>query len=144
MRNAVTTRMIVLIALMLGSTFRRTMLYTTIGRVEDPEPDTNEVITKSSNDMVNANSAPERMPGQSWGTVTFQKVVISSAPRIIAASSKFSSIPSSRASTTTTTNEIQNATCAMVMVVSPSGNFSNAKRMSREMPTTISGVTIGT
>ena len=76
--------------------------------------------------------------------VTLQNVVISSAPRIRAASSRFSSIPSRRASTTTTTNEMQKATWAIVMVVTPSGNLSNAKRISREMPTTISGVTIGT
>jgi hypothetical protein len=37
--------MIVLMALMLGSTFFRTMLYTTMGRVEEPGPETNEVIT---------------------------------------------------------------------------------------------------
>src|ERR687898_187596 len=141
---AVTNRMIVLMALILGSTFLRTMPYTTTGRVDDPGPETNEVMTKSSNDIVNANRAPDRMPGQSWGTVIFQKVVISSAPRIMAASSRFSSIPWSRASTTMTTKEIQKATWAMVMVVRPSGNLSSAKRRSREIPVTISGVTIGT
>src|SRR3954470_23219893 len=109
--------MMVLMALMLGSTFFRTIPYTTIGSVDEPDPDTNEVMTKSSNDIVKASSAPARIPGQSWGTVIFQKVVISSAPRIMAASSRFSSMPSNRARTTMTTNEMQNATCAMVMVV---------------------------
>src|SRR4030042_6206345 len=118
--------MIVLVAVMLGSTFFRTMPYTTIGSVEEPGPETNDVITKSSNDIVKASSAPDRMPGQSCGTVTFQNVVISSAPRIIAASSRFSSIPWMRASTTITTKEMQNATWAMVMVVSPRGNLSRA------------------
>src|SRR5215213_10614994 len=120
---AVASRIIVLIALMLGSTFFLTILYTTIGSVEEPGPDTNEVMTKSSNDIVNASSAPESIPGQSCGTVTFQNVVISSAPRIMAASSRFSSMPWRRASTTITTNDMQNATWAIVMVVRPSGNF---------------------
>src|SRR5512146_729204 len=118
MSPEVATRMIVLMALMLGSMFFRTMPYTTIGRVDDPVPDTKEVITKSSNDMVNASSEPETIPGQRSGTVIFQKVVISSAPRVMAASSRFWSIPCSRARTTTTTKEMQKATCAMVMVVS--------------------------
>src|SRR5919204_490035 len=107
MSTVVTTRMTVLTALIVGSMLRRTIEYTTSGSVELPGPATNEVMRKSSNEMVNANSAPERIPGQSCGTVTRQKVVTSSAPRIIAASSRLRSIPWSRASTTTTTNEMQ-------------------------------------
>jgi len=40
----------VLIALMLGSTFFRTIPYTTIGSVDEPDPETNDVMTKSSNE----------------------------------------------------------------------------------------------
>src|SRR5580704_11585333 len=114
------------------------------GSVLDPDPATNEVITKSSNDKMNVSSAAEMIPGKSSGTVTFQNAVISSAPSVMAASSSVSSIPASRANTTTTTNEIENATCAMVIVPSPNGTRKNTNKMSNDIPVTISGVTMGT
>src|SRR5579862_6832128 len=114
------------------------------GRVLEPDPATNDVITKSSNESMNVSSAAEMMPGDSNGTVIFQNAVISSAPSVIAASSSVSSMPASRDNTTTTTNGIENATCAIVMVTSPSGNRKNTNRISSEIPVTISGVTMGT
>src|ERR1041385_3612476 len=44
-RSDVPARISVLIALTLGSTFRRTIPYTTMGSVEEPAPATREVIT---------------------------------------------------------------------------------------------------
>src|SRR5579862_221312 len=108
------------------------------GSVLDPEPATNDVITKSSNDSMNVSRAAEMIPGDNSGTVIFQNAVISSAPSVIAASSSVSSIPASRDNTTTTTNGIENATCAIVIVTSPSGNRKKTNMMSNEMPVTIS------
>src|SRR5580693_2629972 len=114
------------------------------GNVLDPDPATNEVMTKSSNDKIKVSKAAEMIPGQSNGTVIFQNAVISSAPSVIAASSSVSSIPASRDKTTTTTKEIENATCAMTIVPSPNGTRKNTNKMSSEIPVTISGVTMGT
>jgi hypothetical protein len=60
----VTTRMIVLIALMVGSTPRLTIEYTRSGSVVEPTPATKNVMTKSSKDMVKARSAPATTPGR--------------------------------------------------------------------------------
>ena len=43
--GVVTTSTMVLMAFTLGSMLRRTMLYTTTGRVDDPDPATNDVMT---------------------------------------------------------------------------------------------------
>jgi hypothetical protein len=40
------------------------------------------------------------------------------------------------------TNEIVNATCAMIMVVIPSWIVAATKKISRLTPTTISGITV--
>jgi hypothetical protein len=52
------------------------------------------------------------------------------------------SIPDRRARTTIVTNEMVNATCAMIMVMIPSGNWMATKKTKRLTPTTISGITV--
>ncbi len=128
---------------MVGSTLLRTMEYTASGSVVDPTPETKKVVTKSSNDSVNASSAPASTPGISSGSVTRRKVDNSSAPRLIAASSSARSVPCSRASTTTVTNGMLNAVWATTMVAMPSAIPSQEKSTSKDTPATISGVTMG-
>ena len=50
--------------------------------------------------------------------------------------------PRQRARTTIVTNEMVNATCAMMMVVIPSANWMATKKTRRLTPTTISGITV--
>lgn len=135
--------MIVLIALIVGSTPRRTIEYTRSGSVVEPTPATKNVMTKSSNDIVNARSAAATTPGRICGSVTRKNVVSGSAPRSIAASSRSRPVPCRRAKTTTATNEMLNATCAIVIVPRPSLVPEAANRTRSEIPTTISGVTMG-
>ena len=81
-------------------------------------------------------------PGRMSGSVTRKNVWIGLAPRSWAASSTDWSIPESRARTTMVTNEMVNATCAMIMVVMPSWRPAATKNTSRLTPTTISGITV--
>src|SRR5664279_5995753 len=69
-----------------GSAFLM-MLYTQIGKVF-VVPDTKLVMMKSSIDREKASRLAARTPGKISGKVIFQKVVSSSAPRSIAASSR--------------------------------------------------------
>src|SRR5207245_3127444 len=57
----------------------------TTGRVFTPPPFRKSVTTTSLKENVNESNAAETIPGQMFGRVTRRKVVISSAPRLIAA-----------------------------------------------------------
>ena len=61
----------------------------------------------------------------------------------MAASSRARSLPCRRASTTTVTNGMLNAVCAMTIVVMPSAIPSQEKSTSSDTPAMISGVTMG-
>ena len=76
-------------------------------------------MMKSSNERLNARSAAPAMPGATKGKVTRRKVSNSLAYRSIAACSKRGSKDAMRALTVTTTNEIQNITCAITVGQKP-------------------------
>ena len=106
-------------------------------------PAVNSVITKSSIDSAKASSAAARMPGKISGRVTLRKVVNSSAPRSIAASSRERSKPAIRARTVTTTKVMLNMTWAMMIVVRSRWTPTDTNSASSDAPSTISGVAIG-
>ena len=97
------------------------------------------VTTKSSMDSARASSTPERIAGRIIGKVTFQNVIHGDAPRSAAASSMERSRVSTRARTTTATNEIENMMCAIVMVAAPRPTPSETKRVSSDAPMISSG-----
>jgi hypothetical protein len=84
-------------------------------------PEVKKVMTKSSSDSVKASSAPAMRPGFMNGTMTFQKVCHSLAPRSREASSSSRLKPVMRERTTTATNGNANATWATVMADRVSG-----------------------
>ena len=75
-----------------GLTPRRTLENITIGKVDDPGPETKLAITKSSNDKVKANNQPDTNAGAIAGRVISKNTQIDDAPRSCAASSIDSSI----------------------------------------------------
>ena len=117
-----------------------------IGKVTVP-PAVKFVITKSSIDRLKARSAAANTPGRMSGKVTLRKVVSSFAPRSIAASSRCTGKPASRARTVTTTKLMLNMMWAMRIVIALSGKNGGAaiatKSVSNDAPRTISGVAIG-
>ena len=94
-------------------------------------------------DKVNASSAPPKIPGASTGSVTSKKVTSLFAPRSILASSMELSYPASLALTLNMTNGTQKVTCASIRVSIPLGILTLANIVSREIPSTISGITTG-
>src|SRR5690606_6123984 len=74
------------------------------GRVRAVAPDRNRATTTSSNEVMNANSAPVATPGAMSGTVTVMNAFTGDAPSPTAARSSFGSTPCSVALTTMTTN----------------------------------------
>ena len=91
------------IALISGETPNRTFENIRTGNVVEPGPAIKKVITKSSNDNVKANKAPETIPGANNGRVTRLKVSHGFAPKSAAASSNESSMSVNRARTTIAT-----------------------------------------
>jgi hypothetical protein len=83
------------------------------------------------------------MPGAIPGSVTLKKVRQGPAPRSAAASSRLGSSPDSRARTTTTTYDTQNATWARITVRKPRRRPRAAKKSSSDEASTISGTTMG-
>src|SRR5919112_2741980 len=108
-------------------------------------PEVKFVTMKSSKDSENASIAAATMPGSASGRVTSRKVCHSLAYRSIAACSNRWSSPMSRALTVTTTNDRQNITWAMTIVMNPStlSRPSDTNIASSEAPMTTSGVAIG-
>ena len=70
----VTTIMITDKELITGETPKRIIEYTYHGNLVEPGPETKNVITKSSRDIVIAIKNPERMPGKIAGTTTLNIV----------------------------------------------------------------------
>ena len=75
---------------------------------------TNRTTITSSNDVINANSAPEMTPGRINGTITLKKVVVGEAPRLAEALIKLLSKPTSVAVTVMTTKGVPNAAWAKI------------------------------
>ena len=83
------------------------------------------------------------MPGNISGKVTFRKVVHSSAPRSMAASSSDRLKPVMRARIVTTTKLMQNAMWAMMIVLIPRATPTDTHSASSEAPMITSGVAMG-
>src|SRR6185295_770890 len=77
------------------------------------------------------------------GRVTFENVAAGVAPRSIAASSRVLSRLAIFALTMNTTYEMENATCAAMIVLSPNALPTNPKKLAVAKPITISGMMIG-
>src|SRR5687767_3100655 len=132
---------------MRGETPKRSEEKIRNGRVVVPAPATKNDVTKSSNEKVKASRPPARMAGASRGSVTCRKVDTGPAPRSYDASSRLWARPTKRARTTSATTEALKTAWATRMVQKPrieprpSQLPSWTKKMSEEIPNTISGVT---
>ena len=116
---------------------------TYVGNVFVPAPFTNDVMTTSSMESVNARSPPATMPGSSIGSCTWKNAYHGPAPRSYAASVILSSKSARRASTVIVTYDTQNVTCATRIVQNPHSIPHATKSMSSEMPMRMSGMTSG-
>src|SRR5271163_4522908 len=106
-------------ALMSGLTPSFTLEKITIGRVLAPGPETKLEITRSSNDRVKERSQLEASAGMMMGRVVSRKARTGPDPKSMAASSSERSALASRDCTVMVTYAVQNAMCAMAMVVKP-------------------------
>src|SRR5690606_33801516 len=102
-------------------------------------PEVKFVMTKSSMERAKASMKPESTAGKMTGNVTRQNAVHGPAPRSRAASSMNGSRVSTRARTTTATNEIENITCEIRIVTMPRPIPALTKNESSAAPVTSSG-----
>ena len=109
----------------------------------EPLPETKNVITKSSNDIVTAIIKPERIPGIIAGIITLSMVCFSVAPRSWAASIIEKSNSSILAVTIRYTKGKQKVVWAAKIVNNPKGTFIPAKKISIETPIITSGKIMG-
>ena len=84
-----------------------------------PPPVTKYEMIKSSNDIVKAIKAPEKMPGIICGTKTLVNACHGVAPRSIAASAKFESKERILGIMLKITYGVQKAICANNIVINP-------------------------
>ena len=106
-------------------------------------PATNKITTISSNDVTNAKSAPEIIPGVIRGNVILKNVLVGVLPRLEAALVILSSKPLKVAVTVMTTNGVPRIICAMTMPgnVAARPNLASEKKIAE--PEMISGMIIG-
>ena len=140
-----TRKMALATTLTCGGTETRAIPQTKTGNVCVTLPPLKYVMTKSSIESAKPSSAAASIAGASNGSVTLRNVVISFAPRSIAASSRCRSKPIRRAFTVTTMKLTMNITWAMKIVPNPSWKTAVVlrKSVSSDAPSTISGVDIG-
>jgi hypothetical protein len=113
------------------------------GKVLLPGPVVKKLMIISSIDKVNAKNAPDITPGMIIGKVTVKKVLNLFAPRSMAASSTDLSKPANLAFTVNTTKGMLKVACAMIKETNPIGTLEILKIASKEIPSTISGMTTG-
>tara|TARA_B100001093_G_C26715650_1_gene965515 strand:- start:176 stop:694 length:519 start_codon:yes stop_codon:yes gene_type:complete len=112
-------------------------------------PDIKKVMTKSSNDSVNARSELTIRAGLRYGRKIFQKICFWLAPRSKAASSWSRLNVANRARIMTATNGKLNKICAQVIFERLSGQGKSLghpnrlKKTNRAMPIHISGMIMG-
>ena len=141
--------MIVASALTSGLTPRRTLEKITIGKVDDPGPDTKLATTRSSKLSVKANNQPDTIAGAIAGNVISKKTRAGFAPRSRAASSMDRSMSTIRDWITTAEKAAPNVAWAMMMVIipRPAGQpirFSiPTNNSNRDRPMITSGITKG-
>ena len=98
---------------MVGEMFSRMPVNIWRGSVTCSGPARNSVTTTSSNEVANANSAPEITPGAMTGSVTRKKVSSGLAPRLRLAFTKLWLKLCSVASTVVTTKGAPSAACTI-------------------------------
>ena len=138
-----TTSSTVATALTTGVSPNRIREYTLIGNVADVGLVVKNAMMNSSNDNVNATSAPDRMPGRISGNVTRKNVAVLLAPRSCEASSTERSKYPRRVRTIAATKIMSNTTCAAMIVCSPRETLANVKNDSSPIASTMSGTTAG-
>ena len=132
----------VAVALTIGETPNRSDAKIRSGSVVVPAPETKNEVMKSSNENVNASNAPATTAGASRGSVTWRNVATGPAPRSNDASSSVSPMPTNRARTISATTDALKTTWETRTDSQPSGRCTSCvKKMSAEIPNTISGVT---
>ena len=114
--RSVSPSIIVATALVSGVTPRRTWPKMNSGSVDDPGPDMNVVMTKSSKLNVNDSRNPATIAGSSCGNVIWRKVRQGVANRSALASVSDRSMPDRRARTSSSTRLRLNNTCAAMIV----------------------------
>ena len=114
--SSVSPSIIVATALVSRVTPRRTWPKMNSGSVDDPGPDVNVVITKSSKLNVNDSRNPATIAGSSCGNVIWRNVRHGVANRSALASMSDRSMPDSRARTSSSTRLRLNSTCAAMIV----------------------------
>jgi hypothetical protein len=143
----VSASIIAAVALIAGETPKRSDAKMRSGSVVVPAPATKNEVRKSSNENVNASRPPASTAGVSRGSVTWRNVDSGPAPRSYEASSSECPMPMKRARTTSATTDALKTTCATRIDQKPSGDSTPThaptwtKKMSAEIPNTISGVT---
>src|SRR5579863_9419034 len=135
-------------ALISGLTPSFTLEKITMGRVLAPGPDTKLEITKSSSESVKLSSQLEANAGAMPGRVVSMKARTGPDPRSMAASSNDRSALANLDCTVTVTYALQNAMCAITMVVKPRCGQPmtcsiETNSSSWVMPVMISGMTSG-
>jgi len=101
-------------AAIVGEMFSRMPLNIWRGSVSCSGPARNSTTTTSSNDVANANKAPETTPGAITGSVTRKNVRSGLSPSPRLARTRFWSKPCSVASTVVSTNGAPSAACTMI------------------------------
>ncbi len=101
-------------AAIVGLMFSRMPVNIWRGSVTCCGPAMNSVTTTSSNEIANANSAPEITPGAITGSVTRKKVSTGPAPRLWLARTRFWLKLCSVAITVVTTKGAPSAACTMI------------------------------
>ena len=106
-------------------------------------PATNRITTISSNDVTNANKAPEIIPGKIKGRVILKNVFVGVLPKLDAARVILSSKPLSVAVTVMTTNGVPRIMWAIIIPgkVAAKPTFANEKKIAD--PEMIKGIIIG-
>ena len=137
-----TAKMAVPITFTCGGAPTRAAPQTNKGKVVR-DPELKYVTTKSSIEIAKQSNIAARIAGAISGSVTLRNVAHSLAPRSIAASSRCRSKPINLAFTVTTAKLMQNMTCAMKIVQKPKTTLKLRKSVSRDAPSTISGVDSG-
>ncbi len=106
-------------------------------------PATNSMTTISSNEVTNAKSAPEIMPGVIKGSVILKNVFVGVLPKLDAALVILSSNPLNVAVTVITTKGVPRIICAITTPVNDEANPTLASEKKIAEPEIIRGIIIG-
>ena len=114
-----------------------------IGIVVFSNPAKNNTTTTSSNDVTNANKAPEITPGVINGSITLKKVFVGVLPRLEAALVRLWSNPTKVAVTVITTKGVPRIIWEIIIPINEEDNPTFAKKKNSADPDIINGTIIG-